>query len=84
MMPTAHEHQHDHRRDQQRALPDALHAGGERRLDALGERAPVLRLVRVRLHRADLVHRLVDVRAGIARRDPGSRARAGARGARTG
>ena len=60
------EHQHDHRGDQQRALADPVHRGPERRLDALAEVAPVDGLVAVGLHGADLVQRLVDVRADVA------------------
>ena len=60
------EHEHDHRRDQQRALADPRQRGRERGLDALAEAAPVLRLVAVGLHGADLVQRLVDVGADVA------------------
>ena len=59
------EHEKDHRRDQQPALLDPAHAGDERRLDALRIAGAVLRLVRVGLHGADFVDRLVDVRAGV-------------------
>ena len=60
------EHEHDHRGDEKRALADARERGRERAFDALAELAPVLVLVAVRLHRADLVQRLVDVGADVA------------------
>ena len=60
------EHQHDDRRHQQRALPDAVHGGAERVFDAAGEVAPVAIFVAVGLHGADLVQRFVEERADVA------------------
>ena len=60
------EDEQDHRRHQDRALPDSRHGRVERRLDARREPPPVFRLVAVRLDRADLVQRLVHVRAHVA------------------
>ena len=61
------EHQQDHGRDEQRTLPDAAQRGARTRLrPASANRARSLGLVAVRLHRADLVQRLVDVRADVA------------------
>ena len=59
------EDQEDHRRDQQRSLVDSPHTRGKRRFDPLGIGAAIFGLVRVGLHRADFVDRLVDVSAGI-------------------
>ena len=50
-----------HQRDQPGLLPDARHAGAVRRLGVVRKAAAIGVLVRVRLHRAYLVHRLVDV-----------------------
>ena len=49
-----------------RTLRDAAPSRGEGLLDAFAEARAVDRLVPVRLHRADLVQRLVDVRADVA------------------
>jgi hypothetical protein len=50
-----------HAGDQEGLLRDARNAGAVRRLGMPAERGAVGLLVRVGLHRADLVHRLVDV-----------------------
>ncbi len=59
------EYQQDHGRDEKRTLPDAVECRRKGALDAGRELPAVLGLVAVRLDRADLVERLVDVRADI-------------------
>ncbi len=60
------EDEQDHRRHQQRALPDPRHAGGKRGFHVHAESPPVLRLVTIGLDGAHLVQRLVHVRADVA------------------
>ncbi len=60
------EHEQDHRRHQERALAYALPRRGKGVLDALGEAPPVLGLMAVGLHRANLVQGLVEIGADVA------------------
>ena len=60
------EHEHDHRSDEGCALPNPLAGGLERGLHALAEAPAIGALMAIRLHRADLVQRLVDIRTDVA------------------
>ncbi len=64
--PDGAEYQHDDGCHQQRTLSDAQQRGAERFLDAGAELPPVLGLVAIGLHGADLVQRLVHVGADVA------------------